>query len=122
MEYLTYDQLGITVAVIAGVLAFIVLVGNAVKTMNDWRQHASKPTDDKIADHEQRISDLEECCSEVKGKLKADWDFQQDELEMNQLMLKSIKRLLQHAVDGNDTAKLQEMEQEIDEYLLAHAR
>ena len=122
MEYLTYDQLGITVAVIAGVLAFIVLVGNAVKTMNDWRQHASKPTDDKIADHEQRIAKLESCCEDVQGKLLNDFKFQQDNIAMNQLMLKSIKSLLQHAVDGNDTDTLRKREQEIDEYLLSHAR
>ncbi len=41
---------------------------------------------------------------------------------MNRLMLRSIKHLIQHSVDGNDTQKLKDMEQEIDDYLLTHAR
>lgn len=122
MDYLTYDELGITVAVIAVALAFVVLTWNAVKAIHDWRCLAKKPTADKIADHEQRITRLEECCAEVRGKLQNDWEFQQDNIAVNQLMLKSIKRLLQHLIDGNDTAKLLEMEQEIDDYLLKHAR
>ena len=122
MSYMAYDNIAITVAVIAAALAFVVLVFNASKAIREWRTIAKKPTEDKIADHEQRISKLEECCDEVKGKLASDWQWQQDATEMNQLMLKSIKRLLQHAVDGNDTSKLMEMEQEIDDYLLKHQR
>lgn len=121
VSYLTFDEVGITVAVIAVALAFIVLTWNAVKAIHDWRAMAKKPTADRIEDHEQRITHLEECCSEVRGKLQNDWEFQQDNIAVNQLMLKSIKRLLQHSIDGNDTAKLQEMEQEIDDYLLKHA-
>lgn len=122
MEYLTYDQIGITVAVIAAALAFIVLVWNAVKALHDWRALAKKPTADKIADHEKRIKNLEECCSEVKGKLSADWQFQQEQAEVNRMVLKSLKSLLQHAVDGNDTAKLEKCEQEIDQFLLEHVK
>lgn len=122
VSYLTFDEVGITIAVIAVALAFIVLTWNAVKAIHDWRGLAKKPTADRIEDHEHRIVRLEECCEEVRGKLQNDWKFQQDSIAVNQLMLKSIKRLLQHSIDGNDTAKLLEMEQEIDNYLLKHAR
>ena len=122
MGYLTYDQLGITVAVIAAALAFVVLVGNAVKTMSEWRQRATKPTDDALADHEQRISNLEECCKEVTGKLESDWKFQQASSEMSELMLLSIKQLLKHSIDGNDTEGLKNMEDEIDRYLIKHQK
>ena len=122
LHYLTFDEVGITVAVIAVALAFLVLTWNAVKAIHDWRQLAKKPTSDKIADHEQRIAKLETCCEEVRGKLDSDWKFQQDQADFNRLMLKVQKSLLQHAVDGNNIAKLQEMEQEIDEFLLQHAR
>ena len=129
LHYIQFSEIGVTFAVIVAAMTFVVLTWNAVRAILDWRALAKKPTvdhmseqDGRIADHEQRIAALESCCEEVRGKLKADWDFQQDEMEMNQLMLKSIKRLLQHAVDDNDTNKLVEMEQEIDDYLLEHQR
>lgn len=122
MNYIPYESLGVTAAVIAAALAFMVLTWNAVKAIHDWRALAKKPTDERIEDHEQRISHLEECCSEVRGKLQSDWEWQRDASDMNKLMLRSIKHLIQHAVDGNDTQKLKDMEQEIDDYLLTHAR
>lgn len=122
LHYIQFSEIGVTFAVIVAAMTFVVLTWNAVRAILDWRTLAKKPTTDRITDHEQRLSNLETCCSEVRGKLKADWDFQQDEIEMNKLMLRSIKHLIQHAVDGNDTKKLEAMEQEIDEYLLTHKR
>ena len=118
LHYLAFDEIGITVAVIAVALAFIVLVWNAVKAIHDWRALAKKPTTDRIEDHEKRIANLEKCCDEVHGKLDNDWEFQQAEVEMNRLLLKSIKQLLKHAIDGNDTAGLESVESEIDDYLM----
>lgn len=129
VSYLTFNEVGITIAVIAVAMTFIVLTWNTAKAIHDWRMSARKPTEERLQDdesrienHEQRITHLEECCEEVRGKLQNDWEFQQDNIAVNQLMLKSIKRLLQHSIDGNDAAKLLEMEQEIDDYLLKHAR
>lgn len=122
LHYLAFDEIGITVAVVATALAFIVLVWNAVKAIHDWRTLARRPTSDRLDDHEQRIKHLEDCCDEVQGKLQSDWRWQQDAAEMNKLMLRSIKGLMQHAVDGNDVSKLKQMEQEIDDYLLTHTR
>ena len=118
LHYLAFDEIGITVAVIAVALAFVVLVWNAVKAIHDWRALAKKPTTDRIEDHEERIKALEKCCEEVHGKLDNDWEFQQAEVEMNRLLLKSIKQLLKHAIDGNDTAGLEAVEGEIDDYLM----
>ena len=127
VSYLTFDEVGITIAVIAVALAFIVLAWNAVKAIQDWRAQARKPTDDRMSeqderldDHERRISKLEDCCDEVKGKLASDWKFQQEQAEVNRMVLMSLKSLLQHAVDGNDTAKLEQREQEIDKFLVDH--
>ena len=122
VSYLTFNEVGITIAVIAVAMTFIVLTWNTVKAIRDWRMSARKPTENIIENHEQRITHLEECCEGVRGKLQNDWEFQQDNIAVNQLMLKSIKRLLQHSIDGDDTVKLLEMEQEIDDYLLKHAR
>lgn len=122
VHYLAYDEVGVTVAVIAIALAFVVLVWNAVKAIHDWRQLARRPTTDRLDDHERRISKLEECCEEVTGKLNADWEWQQDAAEMNKLLLKSIKQLLKHSIDGNDQDGLKQMEAEIDGYLVDHSR
>ena len=121
VHYLAFDEIGITVAVIGVAMAFIVLAWNAVKAIHDWRKMARKSDDDMLADHEKRISHLEECCTEVRGKLEHDWEFQQDETEMNRLMLKSIKQLIKHSLDGNDTHGLMAVEGEIDDYLIKHA-
>lgn len=129
LHYLAFDEVGITVAVIATAFAFIVLTWNAVKAIHDWRVMAKKPVNDKfegqaamLQNHEDRISHLEGCCSEVQSKLANDWEFQQEEMEMNRILLKSIKQLLKHSIDGNDRDGLIAMEGEIDNYLLEHQR
>ena len=129
MEYLAFNEVGVTIACLAGAFTFIVLTWNAIKAIKEWIISLREPTNNRIDhdeemlnDHEQRISHLEECCNEVTGKLQSDFQWQQDANEMNRLMLRSVKHLIQHAVDGNDTKKLEAMEQEIDEYLLTHTR
>ena len=122
MNYIAYDNIGVTAAVIGAALAFIVLVWNAVKAITEWRKMAKKPTDDRFQDHEERIANLEVCCSDVKEKLRGDWEFRQDTSEFNQIMLKSIKELLNYEIDGKDKAGLVEMEREIDQYLIKKAK
>lgn len=129
LHYIQFNEIGITFAVIASALAFVVLAWNAVKAILDWRALAKKPTDERIDDHERRIDDherriddLEKCCEEVRGKLQSDWKFQQDEVEMNRLMLRSIKQLMKHALDGDDVDGLKNMEKEVDDYLVDHQR
>lgn len=130
-----YSDIQTTVIVIFGAIAAFVLLAQAIKA---WRE-MFKPSadtkekvaehgrrlhedDERIEDHERRITHLEGCCAEVQGKLQNDWQFQQDETEMNRLMLKSIKQLIKHSLDGNDTRGLKHMEDEIDTYLLDHAQ
>lgn len=127
MEYLAFNEVGVTIACLAGAFTFVVLTWNAIKAIKEWIASLREPTNNRIRedeavlqDHEERITHLEECCSEVRGKLQSDWQFQQDEIEMNRLMLKSIKQLLKHDIDGNDTDGLKAMENEIDSYLLEH--
>lgn len=129
MEYLAFNEVGVTIACLAGAFTFIVLTWNAIKAIKEWIVSLREPTNNRIDhdeemlnDHEQRISHLEECCNEVTNKLQSDFQWQQDANEMNRLMLRSVKHLIQHAVDGNNTQKLEAMEQEIDEYLLTHTR
>lgn len=122
ISYISFDELGITVAVIGIAMAFVVLAWNAVKAIHDWRQLARRPTSDVLADHGQRIHVLEEHMHVVDDKLAGDWEFRQQEREINNLMLRSIKHLLQHEVDGNNVKALEAMEAEIDDWLFDHAK
>lgn len=120
-----YEQVQAFFVVLLGICALIAAVSGACAAATKFWRYAHKQSDEnaeKLADHEHRISDLEGCCSEVRGKLQNDYQFQQDEIEMNRLVLKSLKTLIQHVVDGNDLGKLEQREQEIDEYLLSHTR
>lgn len=117
LHYIQFSEIGVTFAVIVAAMTFVVLTWNAVKAILDWRALAKKPTTDTIADHEQRIATLESCCGEVRGKLKADWDFQKDEKDFNLIMLEAVSQLMKHALDGNDTDGLREVDEKIDKYL-----
>lgn len=124
LHYIQFDEIGITFVVIAAAMTFVVLTWNTVRAILDGRALAKKPTDDRmseqdnrIADHEQRITSLESCCEEVHGKLKSDWDFQQDEKDFNLIMLEAVGQLMKHALDGNDTDGLREVDEKIDKYL-----
>lgn len=110
----TFDQVTSFAVVLVGVLGCIVLIGNAVQTLRRWYQRHRDPVDGL----DQRISDLEAHAVKVDGKLEGDWEFRQDEAQINMLMLRSIKLLLQHEIDGNNIAGLKKMEDEIDVFLL----
>lgn len=117
LHYIQFSEIGVTFAVIVAAMTFVVLTWNAVKAIIDWRTLAKKPTDDRIDDHEQRITHLEECCSEVRGKLVNDWKFQEEEKEFNIIMLEAVGQLMKHALDGNDTDGLKAADEKIDKYL-----
>ena len=78
---------------------------------------ARKPDEDRLDDHEQRIRTLEECCSEVRGKLQNDWQFQEEEKEFNVIMLEAVGQLMKHALDGNDKDGLKAADEKIEKYL-----
>lgn len=117
IHYLTFDEVGITIAAIGILMTFIVLTWNTVKAIHDWRVMARKPDDDRLDDHERRIKVLEECCDEVRGKLQNDWAFQEEEKEFNVIMLEAVGQLMKHALDGNDRGGLKLADEKIDKYL-----
>lgn len=124
LHYIQFSEIGVTFAVIVAAMTFVVLTWNAVKAILDWRALAKKPTvdhmseqDERIEDHEQRITALESCCEEVHGKLQTDWKFQEEEKEFNVIMLEAVGQLMKHALDGDDTDGLREVDEKIDKYL-----
>lgn len=122
VSYISFDELGITVAVIGIALAFLVLTWNAVKAIHDWRQLARKPTAETLSDHGQRIHKLEEHVEDIDRKLDGDWEFRQREAETNRLMLRAIRGLLAHGINGNDVDNLRALDKEIGNYLVDHQK
>ena len=120
ISYLPYDHIGITLAVIAAAMTFIVLAWNVVKAIHDWRAQARKPTADILSDHGVRIHKLEERADATERKLDGDWAFRQSEVEMNRLLLKAIRALLAHSIDGNGVDALKALDEEIGNYLVDH--
>ena len=118
-----FEQIQAFFVVLLGGCALVAAISGACAAIVKFWRYAHKQSDEnaeKLEDHEKRITTLESCCEEVHGKLQNDWEWQQAEVEVNRLVLKSLKSLLQHEIDGNDKAKLEAREQEIDKYLIDH--
>lgn len=127
ISYLAFNEVGVTIACLAGAFTFIVLTWNCIKAIKEWITSFREPTNERLTegeqvmqDHEKRISAMEHCCVEVQNGIASDRQFQESEIEMNKLMLRAIKQLLKHELDGNDVKGLGSMADEIDTYLVAH--
>ena len=127
ISYLAFNEVGVTIACLAGAFTFIVLTWNCIKAIKEWITSLREPTNERLAEgesilknHEERIVTMEHCCVEVQNGLTMDRQFQESEIEMNKLMLRAIKQLLKHELDGNDFKVLGTMAAEIDTYLVAH--
>lgn len=115
------------------IVVFLAVVGGmtAVLTLNEKYQNWRKPHDQRatkikehdekllhdyteLEEHEQRLTKMERDVCEV--------------LAQNRLMIKAVKTLLKHCIDGNDIAALRVEYSILDRYLsgeiveLAHER
>ncbi len=103
MENLTLAQLKDFGIVALAVMAFIVLLGNVIKTFSNWR----KPHDD-----------MEKWRQDVDQKLTND----NDRLEVleggNRVICRGILAMLSHEINGNSTDKLIASQTEITNYLI----
>ena len=103
MENLTLAQIRDSVIVLVAVLAFVVLLGNFIKTVKSWKQ----PHDD-----------LEAWRQDVNGKLDRDNRRLNDLEEGNRVICRGILALLSHEINGNSKDKLTSSQQEITNYLI----
>lgn len=103
MENLTLVQIRDFVIVALAILAFIVLLGNAIKTLKNWKQ----PHDD-----------LESWRRDVNVKLDND-NVRLNELEDgNRVICRGILAMLSHEINGNSNDKLLASQTEITNYLI----
>lgn len=103
MENLTIQQIKDFVIVAVAVLAFIVLMGNVIKTIKDWRkpgmseQEWRRDVDDKLGKDNERIKSLE---------------------DGNRVICKALMALLSHEINGNSNDKLQKALSDLNDYLI----
>lgn len=89
--------------VLLAVFAFVVLLGNVVKTVKEWR----KPQDD-----------LEAWRRDVDTKLKNDNDRLKSMEDGNKVICRGILALLSHEINGNSAEKLKASQTEMTNYLI----
>jgi hypothetical protein len=103
MENLSMAQLKDTAIVLLAVMAFVVLLGNVIKTIAGWKkphddlQTWRKDVDTKLTNDNNRLTELE---------------------DGNKVVCRGILALLSHAINGNSTDKLQASQTEITNYLI----
>lgn len=103
MENLSLVQIRDFVIVALAILAFIVLVGNVIRTINDWRKPGvseaewRRSVDEKLDNDNTRIKHLE---------------------EGNKVKCKALMALLSHEINGNSHDKLEKALGELSDYLI----
>lgn len=103
MQDLTLVQIRDFVIVALAILAFIVLLGNVVKTIRDWRSPSMseaewrRDVNTKLASDDKRIKHLE---------------------EGNKVKCRALMALLSHEINGNSNDKLQKALSDLNDYLI----
>lgn len=103
MENLTLPQIKDFIIVAVAILAFIVLLGNVVKTLKEWRKPGMseadwrRDVDDKLNSDNKRIRTLE---------------------DGNRVVCKALMALLSHEINGNSNDKLQKALSDLNNYLI----
>ena len=103
MENLSLAQLKDFGIVALAVMAFVVLLGNVIKTISNWK----KPHDD-----------MEKWKNDVNKKLDGD-NKRLEILESgNRVICRGILAMLSHEINGNSNDKLVASQQELTNYLI----
>lgn len=103
MENLTLAQIKDFAIVFLAILAFIVLLGNVIKTVKGWIQPGMserewrQDVDRKLGSDNERIKSLE---------------------DGNKVICKALIALLSHEINGNSNDKLQKALEGLNEYLI----
>ena len=103
MESLTVIQVRDFAIVAIAIMGFVVLLGNVVKTIKQWREPGMseaewrRDVDDKLGKDNKRIASLE---------------------EGNRVVCRALIAMLSHEINGNSTDKLQTALAELQNYLI----
>ena len=103
MEALTLQQIRDFIIVLVALMAFVVLLGNVVKTIKEWRKPAVNETDwrqsvnEQLTDQGERIEALE---------------------EGNKHIITALIAMLSHEINGNSIDKLRAALDNLNQYLI----
>ena len=103
MEALTLVQIRDFVIVLVALMAFIVLIGNVVKTVKEWKQPGLSVNrwrtemDENMRDNTDRIKKVE---------------------DGNKVIMKALMAIMTHELNGNSKDKLQKALGELNDYLI----
>ena len=103
MDELTVLQVRDFAIVAIAIMGFVVLLGNVVKTIREWRKPGMseaewrRDVDDKLDRDNRRIASLE---------------------EGNKAICRALMALLSHEINGNSTDKLQKALTDLSDYLI----
>lgn len=103
MENLTMIQLRDFAIVAIAIMGFIVLVGNVVKVIKEWRKPGMseaewrRDVDQKLGNDNNRIASLE---------------------DGNKVICKALIAMLSHEINGNSTEKLKKAMSDLQDYLI----
>ena len=103
MESITFVQIRDFAIVAIAIMGFIVLIGNVVKTIKEWRKPGMseaewrREVDGKLDNDNKRIASLE---------------------EGNKVVCKALIAMLSHEINGNSKEKLQEALSGLQNYLI----
>ena len=103
MEKLTLAQVKDFMIVLLAIMGVVVLVGNVVKVVKDWRSPAvseaewQRGVDAQLEDNKGRIETLE---------------------AGNRVICKALLAMLSHEINGNSTDKLQKAMSDLNDYLI----
>ena len=103
MENLTMIQLRDFAIVSIAIMGFIVLVGNVVKVIKEWRKPGMseaewrRDVDQKLDKDNKRIASLE---------------------DGNKVICKALIAMLSHEINGNSTEKLKKAMSDLQDYLI----
>ena len=103
MENLSLAQIKDFVIVAVAILAFVVLIGNAIKTIKEWRKPVMseaewrRGVDTALTDNNKRIETLE---------------------EGNRVICRALIAMLSHEINGNSMEKLTKALADLNDYLI----
>lgn len=114
MESITYNQFIGAVAVILVLVGAYNTIMSAIKTHREEKRLRESP----VNQLEKRVDRHDELLAKDKDRLDALDMRMQDMGEQSTIMLRGVRALLSHEVNGNSTDKLESSMNEIDEYLI----
>lgn len=107
MEALSLVQVRDFFIVLAAIMAFIVLVGNAVKAIRELK----RPSEDERENIAQWRTDMDENVTDNTERIHKIEDG-------NKVIMRALIAMLNHEINGNSVDKLREALGELNDYLI----